>query len=124
MAEEQVWELWYPDAGATGLPFARSRIDAATVVWVHAAPPGLAVRVRQGDRVIARGTVTREGPRTPMTRLALDGAGVTREDRWPGEADIGATVLLPGGEAGILTAWWNAADESEWRWSVEFSNHV
>jgi hypothetical protein len=31
-------------------------------------------------------------------------------------------VVLPGGEAGVLTAWWNAEDGSAWRWSVEFSN--
>jgi hypothetical protein len=32
-------------------------------------------------------------------------------------------VLLPGGEVGILKQWWNAEDESAWRWQVEFSNH-
>jgi hypothetical protein len=47
---------------------------------------------------------------------------VIREDRWPTDADLGAIVILPGGEAGVLTAWWNADDGSAWRWSVEFSN--
>ena len=31
-------------------------------------------------------------------------------------------VLLPGGEVGVLLSWRNAADESEWRWQVEFYN--
>jgi hypothetical protein len=33
-------------------------------------------------------------------------------------------VILPGGEIGILTAWWNADDGSEWRWSIELRNHA
>jgi hypothetical protein len=57
-----------------------------------------------------------------MTRLARRGDAIVREDRWPTDADLGAVVILPGGEAGILKAWWNAPDGSEWRWSVEFSN--
>ena len=43
--------------------------------------------------------------------------------RWPHDGDLGALVLLPGGEAGTLQAWWNAADGSEWRWQVELYNH-
>ena len=57
-----------------------------------------------------------------MTRFTFDGDAVAREDRWPTDGDLGAVVILPGGEAGILTAWWNADDGSAWRWSVEFSN--
>ena len=57
-----------------------------------------------------------------MTRFALADGVVRREDRWPTDADLGAIVILPGGEAGVLTAWWNAEDGSAWRWSVEFSN--
>ena len=57
-----------------------------------------------------------------MTRLVRRGDAILREDRWPTDADLGAVVILPGGEAGILTAWWNAPDGSEWRWSVEFAN--
>ena len=72
------------------------------------------VTVRQGDeRVIARGEpLEREGGYLPMTRLTLNGDRVTREDRWPTDADLGAIVILPGGEAGVLTAWWNAPDGS------------
>ena len=120
----QTWELWYPAAGATGMEFARGRIDPTDVLWVHAAPDRLAVTVREGDeRVVARGEpLKREGSYLPMTRLTLDGDVVRREDRWPTEDDLGTLVILPGGEVGVLTAWWNAPDGSAWRWSVEFSN--
>ena len=120
----QTWELYYPEAAATGVEVARARIDPTEVVWLHAAPPVLAVTVREGDdRVLARGeSLRRSGPHLPMTRLEWRGSQVLREDRWPTEADIGAVVILPGGEAGILKSWWNANDGSEWRWMVEFSN--
>ncbi|MGH2418260.1 MAG: hypothetical protein ACRDFY_07985 [Candidatus Limnocylindria bacterium] len=120
----QTWELWYPAATATGIEFARGRIDPTDVLWVHAAPDRLAVTVREGDdRVVARGEpLEREGPYLPMTRLTLEGDEVHREDRWPTQADLGSLVILPGGEVGVLTAWWNADDGSAWRWSVEFSN--
>lgn len=119
------WEVWYPDAAATGLLVARGRLDPTGVLWLHAAPPTLSVAVRDGDdRVIARGEgLAREGARLPMTRLWIDEGRVRREDRWPDDADLGSRVILPGGEVGTLTAWWHAADGSEWRWSVEFYNH-
>jgi hypothetical protein len=103
---------------------ARARIDPAVVLWLHAAPERLAVTVREGDdRVIARGEpLARVGAQLPMTQLRLRGAAVTREDRWPTAADEGALVILPGGEVGKLLSWWNAADGSEWRWTLEFYN--
>ena len=106
------------------MEFARGRLDPTDVLWVHAAPDRLTVTVREGDdRAIARGEdLRRDGPYLPMTRLTLDGDEVRREDRWPTDEDLGALVILPGGEVGVLTAWWNAPDESAWRWSVEFSN--
>ncbi|MDQ2934816.1 MAG: hypothetical protein M3R49_07510 [Chloroflexota bacterium] len=120
----QTWELWYPAAAATGLEFARGRIDPTNVLWVHAAPDRLAVTVRTGDdRVTARGEpLERQDRSYPMTRLTIAGDAVKREDRWPTDADLGTLVILPGGEVGVLTAWWNAGDGSAWRWSVEFSN--
>ena len=123
-AVNQTWELYYPEAAATGVELARARIAPTDVVWVHAAPPVLAVTVREGDdRVIARGEpLARVGPYVPMTRLARRGDAIVREDRWPTDADLGAVVILPGGEAGILKGWWNATDGSEWRWTVEFAN--
>ena len=124
LADNHTWELWYPGAGATGIPIARSRIDPAEVVWAHSMPRKVSVTVRQGDdRVVARGEgLARSGGYLPMTRFTLDGDAIGREDRWPTDTDLGAVVILPGGEAGILTAWWNADDGSAWRWSVEFSN--
>jgi len=120
----QTWEIYYPEAAATGVQIARARIDPTDVVWLHAAAPVLAVTVREADdRVIARGEpVARVGPYLPMTRLVRRGEVVIREDRWPTDTDVGAVVILPGGEAGILRSWWNAKDGSEWRWTVEFSN--
>jgi hypothetical protein len=123
-SEVHTWELWYPGAAATGLQLARARIDPTDVVWAHAVPRKVAVTVRQGDdRVVARGEpLPREGGYLPMTRFTISGDTVIREDRWPTDADLGSVVILPGGEAGILTAWWNADDGTAWRWSVEFSN--
>lgn len=124
MTALQTWEIYYPEAAATGIEIARARIDPTDVVWLHAAAPVLAVTVREGDeRVVARGEpLARVGPQLPLTRLERRGDQVVREDRWPLDADLGAVVILPGGEAGILKSWWNAADGSEWRWQVEFFN--
>jgi hypothetical protein len=120
----QIWDLWFPEAAATGLPFARGRLDPTDVMWVHAAPETLSVVVREGDHIVARGDrLTRAGKRFPMTRLTREEAEIHREDRWPADADIGSLVILPGGEVGTLLKWWNADDESEWRWQVEFYNH-
>lgn len=126
MAKPHTWELWIPEPGATGVLFARARVQPTDIVWTHGAPPTLAVTVREDDdRVVARGTdLTRSTERLPMTRLALSGDTIVREDRWPNDADLGSVVILPGGEAGVLKSWWNAPDESAWRWLVEFYNHV
>jgi hypothetical protein len=118
------WEVFYPAAAATGLYIARCRIDPTDVLWLHAAPDVLAVTVREGDdRVLARGEgLQRQGPYVPLTRLTMSAGRVEREDRWPVASDLGALVVLPGGEAGRLLTWWNAEDGSAWRWSVEFFN--
>ena len=53
----QIWDLWYPDAAAQGLPFARGRLAATDVLLVHAAPETLDVVVRGDDgEVLAQGT--------------------------------------------------------------------
>lgn len=124
MTTLQTWEIYYPEAAATGIEIARARIDPTAVVWLHAAAPVLAVTVRDGDeRVVARGEpLRRVGPQLPLTRLERRGDQIVREDRWPTDADLGTVVILPGGEAGILKSWWNADDGSEWRWVVEFFN--
>ena len=120
----QTWELWYPGAAATGLLFARGRLDPTTVLWVHAAPDILAVTVRDGkDHIVARADeLRREGEALPVTRLAIHGKQLRRVDRWPTVADIGSLIILHGGEVGRLVEWWNAPDGSEWRWRVEFFN--
>ena len=125
-SETVTWDLWFPDAGATGIAFARGRLNPTDVLWVHAAPATLEVTVRAADgQMIAEGKgLGRSGPRLPMTRLWLNGKQVEREDRWPEAADQGNLVILPGGEVGTLLEWWNAPDGSEWRWQIEFYNHV
>ncbi|MDQ6875071.1 MAG: hypothetical protein M3042_08440 [Actinomycetota bacterium] len=125
----EIWDLWVPDIGATGLPFCRARIEsdaAGDRVLVHAAPPKLEVTVTSAEdgRVQARGADLNRGAPGPISYLVRVGQRITLEDGWPGAADLGRLVLLPGGEAGTLRAWWNADDHSEWRWSVEFYNHV
>jgi hypothetical protein len=124
----EIWDLWMPGPGATGLPFARSRIDAGNVgelVLVHAAPAVLNVTVTDPEgEVLALGRELKRGQKGPISYLRRQGRTVTLEDGWPRTEDLGRVVLLPGGEAGILKAWWNAPDHSEWRWQVEFYNHV
>lgn len=120
----QLWDLWFPAAGATGVPFARGRLDSTSVLLVHAAPPMLTVEIRSpnGRRLAFSQDLPQTADR-PMARLTrLDGA-IIREDLWPTLDDIGRMVLLPGGEVGQLLQWWNAPDGSEWRWQVEFYNH-
>ncbi len=124
MTRQETWDLWYPSAGAQGMSFARGRLDATDVMLVHAAPDTLRVEVRDDEgNPVARGDDLRATADRPIARLTRNGSTITREDLWPEEQDIGQPVILPGGEIGILTAWWNAEDGSEWRWSVEFYNH-
>jgi hypothetical protein len=121
----ETWDIWYPDAAATGLPFARASIDPADVVLLHASPEAIRVEVRDeaGNRVAFADQLKRDGRYYPMTRLRkMAGGGINREDGWPQDDDIGRVVILPGGEAGTLTSWWNAADGSSWRWTTEFFN--
>ena len=123
-SELQIWDLWYPQAGATGVAFARGRLDATKVLLVHAPPPMLTVEVRsEGGKRLAYAQDLAQTADRPIARLALEGEQITREDLWPTQTDIGQLVILPGGEVGQLLSWWNAEDGSEWRWQVEFYNH-
>ena len=122
----QTWDLWFPGAGSTGVSFARARVDPVVAddrVLVHAAPEALEVVVRDDadGRVVASGQV-RRGEQGPMSTLVRTGSEIRLEDGWPGQDDLGRLVILPGGEAGVLTAWEHAEDHSWWRWSVEFTN--
>jgi hypothetical protein len=119
----EVWEVWYPEAAATGLLFARGRLDATDTLLVHAVPNVIAVEVR--DEAGRRIAFTKDLHRTlqsPICRLRRDGDQLTREDIWPGEAELGLPVLLHGGEVGILKSWWHAPDRKEWRWQIELYN--
>lgn len=124
----ETWDLWFPDAGATGVAFARSRVDSEAAgdrLLVHAAPPRLEVTVRnEAGEVVAIGDKLERHQKGPMSFLTRRGAQIDLEDGWPTDADVGRLVILPGGEAGILKEWWNAPDRSEWRWTVEFYNHT
>jgi hypothetical protein len=120
----EIWDLWYPNAAAQGLPFARARLDATEVLLVHSPPESLRVEVRDdAGRSIATGDQLNRTAKLPMARLNREGQTIRRVDLWPEDADIGRPVILPGGEVGILKSWWNAADGREWRWQVEFYNH-
>ena len=120
----QIWDLWYPKAAATGMPFARGLLDPTNVLLVHAPPPMLSVEVRSEDGI--RLAYTADLPQTadrPIARLSRWGEQISREDLWPTEGDLGQPIVLPGGEVGRLISWWNAEDGSEWRWQVEYYNH-
>jgi hypothetical protein len=118
------WDLWFPQAAATGLPFARGRVEHADIMLVHAAPPLLTVTVRSSTgQVLASARDLAQTAETPITRLTRRGDHIERADIWPGDDDLGRLVILPGGEVGTLRQWWNADDQSEWRWQLELYNH-
>ena len=122
--EQQIWDLWIADVGATGISFARGRLDPTDVLLVHAAPQKLNVEVRNSEgMVIARGENLSRTADTPMIRLRRQGDKVTREDIWPTASDFGTRVIVAGGEVGTLQKWWNDAEQQQWRWSLEFYNH-
>src|SRR5436190_21939678 len=111
---DQIWSLRYPFAAATGMEFARGRLGPTGLLLVHAAPEAISVEVHDAEAgsLLASGSdLLRIGAATPMMRLVLEGTSITREDVWPGEADLGTPVLLAGGEVGILESWWNAKDQ-------------
>lgn len=120
----QLWDLWYPQAGATGISFARGRLAATNILIVHAPPPSLTVEIRSDkSRCLAYGQDLAQTADRPMAILTRRENRVTRQDRWLIQKDIGQCVILPGGEVGVLIQWWNAEDGSEWRWQIELYNH-
>lgn len=120
----QVWDLWYPNAGAQGLSFARGRLDATEQLLVHATPDALRVEVQDDQgKLIAFGDQLKRTEESPITLLQLSGNSVTRRDLWPDDSHVGLPVIFAGGEVGILLSWWNSPALDEWRWQVELYNH-
>ena len=79
----EVWDLWYPKAGSTGLPFARGRVQGTTVMLVHAAPPFLTVTVRDdAGNLLAEGKDLETTCDTTIARLTRRGYSVDREYIW------------------------------------------
>ena len=123
MGMDYVWELRNPDGAMLGVEWARGRSEQREEIIAHSLPERVDVVVRDGqDHVVARSSGLSGSEPTPMARLRIEGGAVTRESLWPTDDDLGSLVILPGGEIGVLTAWWNADDGSEWRWQVEFHN--
>jgi hypothetical protein len=120
----QIWDLWYPHAGAQGISFARGRLDDTECLLIHAAPPVLRVEVRdEAGNVVARADDLERSAYSPVTKLQREASGITRTDSWPDQSYLGLPIMLPGGEVAILTSWWHSEAQDEWRWNVEFYNH-
>jgi hypothetical protein len=120
-----IWEIRNPDGASMGLEVARGRMEPHADVLAHALPERVDIDVcDEAGRLVARGRELPGLVASPIARLWLRGDEVGRENVWPDETDLGKPVILPGGEVGILTAWWHAEDQRSWRWSIELSNHV
>lgn len=120
------WNLRTRDGAMNGLEFAKcTTASGFTRVLVHAAPAQISVEIiADNSERVAHGDVDREESYSPMTLLTVDRGQVHRSEVWPDKGHYGLPVLLAGGEVGILSHWEHADDQSWWRWSVEFSNHV
>jgi len=125
MPKTYVWEVRNPDGGSMGLEFARGKSAPTERMLGHSLPERVDVEIRDEDgNLIAQGLGLEHVAVTPMSRLTLKDGSIDRENVWPVAGDIELPVILPGGEVGILKKWWNAEDEKEWRWTVEFHNNV
>ena len=122
---DRIWEIRNPDGASMGLEVARGRSGEHDVMLAHAMPERIDVSVTdENGGMVASARDLRHDAVTPMSRLTIDEDTIRRENVWPSDADLGLPVILPGGEIGLLTAWWNADDHSEWRWSIELHNHA
>lgn len=121
----ETWSLWYPKAGATGVLIARARIDPQEAVLAHASGDVVTVEVHDEDgKLVAFGQDLQRTQPSPMALYRRTGSQVSREDLWPTHEHLGMVVILPGGEAAVLTSWWNADDRKEWRWQIELYNSI
>jgi hypothetical protein len=122
--QSEIWDLWFPEAAAQGLLFARGRLAATNLLLAHAAPANLRVDVvDDAGKLLARGTNLGRTAETPIALLSRRNGRIERKDIWPSERELGLPVILAGGEVGILTAWWNDPEQRTWRWSIELFNH-
>jgi hypothetical protein len=100
----ELWDLWFPNAGATGLSFARCRVDAEVAagrVLVHAAPRHLEVVVRnEGGDIVAEGHDLRRGAGGPMSLLVRDGATIRLQDHWPPTTTSAPSSCSPAAKPG------------------------
>jgi len=125
MATTYIWHLRNPDGASMGLEFATGRSAPTETMLGHSLPERVDVEVRdEAGAMIARADGLEHEAVTPMSRLTLRNGSIERENVWPGPDDIERPVILPGGEVGILKRWWNAEDQKEWTWTVEFHNDV
>jgi hypothetical protein len=120
-----IWNLRSSVGGMNGLEFAVALTAGGHYrALVHAAPSALKVEVRTDDgELIVSGEAERDGDYSPITLLEFEGGRVSRSEIWPTAEHHGLPVLLPGGEVGTLTAWYNDEDRTWWKWSIELSNH-
>src|SRR5437660_874577 len=83
----ETWDLWFPSMGATGVSYARSRVESEVAgdrVLVHAAPPKLDVVVRDKDgKVAAAGYGLERQQPGPMSFLVRSAGEVRLQDSWP-----------------------------------------
>ena len=119
----EYWEIWYPQAAATGLLIARGQLQRTDTLFLHSAPEVVTVEISDNEgRRLAYGANLERTQDSPMCKLRRESDLISREDIWPGAEDFETPVILPGGEVGILKSWWNSEDWMEWRWQVEFYN--
>ena len=70
----EIWDLWFPDAAAQGLSFARGRLQATERLLVHAAPEILSIDVRSDDGdLLARAERLKRTGDYPISRLTREG---------------------------------------------------
>ncbi|HJZ46193.1 MAG TPA: hypothetical protein VKE41_03470 [Roseiflexaceae bacterium] len=88
----EIWDLWFPDAAAQGLPFARGLLRATDVLLVHAAPASLRVDVvDDAGNLLARADRLLRTAETPVAWLTRRAGRIEREDIWPSAAGRAAS---------------------------------
>jgi hypothetical protein len=68
MSELETWEVWYPYVAATGLHFARGRLDPTEVLLVHAVPDAITAEVRDQTASAPAHTISRAALQTVSSR--------------------------------------------------------